>query len=175
LSGVYIYMMQFSRIIQNSRTLKALIGMSTTEFEDLLVKFSCVLDRHALKKPRKRAIGGGFKGVLDTQRKKLFFVLFYLKVYPTFDVLGALFAKPRGRSCEAIHLFLPLLEQALGEKCVLPERRISSLAEFRQRFPEISDVMLGVAWSALSSAHKTISANAATTLARRRVTVVRTW
>ena len=59
--------------------------------------------------------------------KNLFFVLFYLRVYPTFDVLGALFAKPRGRSCESIHLLLPLLTETLGRKCVLPQRRIASM------------------------------------------------
>ena len=47
-----------------------------------------------------------------------------------------------GRSCEAIHLLLPLLEATLGHKCVLPQRRISSVAEFRQRFPDVKDVMI---------------------------------
>ena len=135
-------MLQFTRITQNSRTLKAIIGMDRGEFDDLLVTFTRILEQHTLRQPRKRAIGGGFKGVLDGHGKKLFFVLFYLKVYPTFDVLGALFAKPRGRSCEHVHRLLPLLEEALGEKCVLPERRIRSMAEFRQRFPEVKDVMI---------------------------------
>jgi hypothetical protein len=82
------------------------------------------------------------KGCSTPPGKKLFFVLFYLKVYPTFDVLGTLFAKPRGRSCEAVDLLLPLLEAALGQKCVLPQRRIRSVAEFRQRFPAVKDVMI---------------------------------
>jgi hypothetical protein len=135
-------MLNFTRNTQNSRTLKALIGMGTKQFNDLLVTFSRVLEQHALSLPRKRAIGGGFKGVLDSPAKKLFFVLFYLKTYPTFDVLGALFGKPRGRSCEAIHLLMPLLERALGQKCVLPQRRIRSVEEFYQRFPGVRDVMI---------------------------------
>lgn len=135
-------MLQFERILTGSRTLKALIGMGRDEFEDLRVTFSQLLQEHALSQPRRRALGGGVKGVLNSPAKKLFFVLFYLKVYPTFDVLGALFAKPRGRSCEAVHLLLPLLEKTLGRKCVLPVRRIRSVAEFRQRFPEVTDVMI---------------------------------
>lgn len=135
-------MLQITRITQNSRALKALIGMSHGEFEDLLSSFMLVLQQHAERKPRKRAIGGGFKGVLDDPRKKLFFVLFYLKVYPTFDVLGALFSKPRGRSCQDIHRLLPVLEEALGRKCVLPARRIRSMEEFRQRFEGVKDVMI---------------------------------
>lgn len=135
-------MLQLERITKDSRTLKALIGMGAVEFDGLLTTFTRVLERQALSQPRQRAAGGGFKGVLDSPRKKLFFVLFYLKVYPTFDVLGALFAKPRGRSCEAIHRLLPLLEQTLGQKCVLPARRIHSVEAFRQRFPQVTDVMI---------------------------------
>jgi hypothetical protein len=135
-------MLQFTRIIKDARTLKALIGMGRVEFDQLLSTFTQVLERQVLSQPRVRAPGGGSKGVLDTPAKKLFFVLFYLKVYPTFDVLGALFAKPRGRSCESIHLLLPLLEATLGQKCVLPERRIGSVEEFQQRFPQVKDVML---------------------------------
>ena len=111
--------------------------MGRGQFDDLPLIFTRMLERHALRKPRQRAIGGGFKGVLDTPDKKLFFVLFYLKVYPTFDVLGALFAQPRGRSCEAIQRLLPLLEAALGQSACC-----RSVAEFRQRFPEVKDVMI---------------------------------
>jgi hypothetical protein len=88
-------MLQLERITKDSRTLKALLGMGRGEFDNLLLTFTRVLVRHALRRPRQRAIGDGYQGVLDTPGKKLFFVLFYLKVYPTFDVLGALFAKPR--------------------------------------------------------------------------------
>lgn len=135
-------MLELTRIMGESRTLKALIGMGAGEFEELCDTFARVLEQEVLSQPRQRAPGGGSKGVLDSPAKKLFFVLLYLKVYPTFDVLGALFAKPRGRSCEDIHRFLPLLEKTLGRKCELPQRRISSMAEFRQRFPEVKDVMI---------------------------------
>jgi hypothetical protein len=135
-------MLNITPISKDSRMLKALIGMGREEFDILLSTFTQVLEQHALSLPRKRAPGGGFKGVLDTPAKKLLFILFYLKVYPTFDVLGALFAKPRGRSCEAIHHLLPLLEQTLGRKCELPQRRISSIEEFRQRYPQVKDIII---------------------------------
>jgi len=75
--------------------MKALIGMTYQPFMELCETFARVLESRALGKERQRAPGGGVKGVLDTVEKKLFFTLFYLKVYPTFDVLGALFGKPR--------------------------------------------------------------------------------
>jgi hypothetical protein len=82
---------------QDARTFEALIGMSQGEFDDLLVTFTRILHLHALRQRRRRAIGGCVKGVLDSSCRKLFFVLFYLKVYPTFDVLVARFAKPRAQ------------------------------------------------------------------------------
>jgi hypothetical protein len=134
--------MNIGKVMDNGRVMRALLGMNRREFVALREVFAQALQRQILSKERQRAPGGGAKGVLDDVDKKLFFVLFYLKVYPTFDVLGALFGKPRGRSCEAIHAWLPALEAALGRKCVLPARRIGSVEEFRQRFPEVKDVML---------------------------------
>jgi hypothetical protein len=62
----------------------------------------------------------------------------------------------------------------LGEKCVLSARRISNLAEFRQRFPEVTDVMLD-GMERPSNTLKTTNVTAATTLARRRVIAAKTW
>ena len=136
-------MFNMPRIIGNPRTFKALIGMSTGEFEELLITFTRILQEHSLSKPRQRVVGGGRKGALGgCPARKLFFVLFYLKVYPTFDVLGALFSKPRGRSCEEIHRLTPLLEATLGRKLVLPERKIGSIEALRQRFCGIKDMIL---------------------------------
>ena len=134
--------MNIGKVMDDGRVMRALLGMNRREFVALREVFALALQRQVLSKERQRAPGGGARGVLDDVDKKLFFVLFYLKVYPTFDVLGALFGKPRGRSCEAIHAWLPALEAALGRKCVLPQRRIGSVEEFRQRFPQVKDVML---------------------------------
>ena len=89
---------------------------------------------------RKRKPGGGQKGHLKTTEEKLFFILFYLKTYPTFDVLAFFTGKSRGRTCEACHYFMRVLEKALGRKLVLPERKISSVEEFLRRFPQAKDV-----------------------------------
>jgi hypothetical protein len=40
---------------------------------------------------RKRKPGGGQKGKLPTAYEKLVFLLYYLKAYPTFNVLGTQF------------------------------------------------------------------------------------
>lgn len=134
--------MNIGKVMDDGRVMRALLGMNRREFVALREVIARALKRQILSKERQRAPGGGAGDVLDDVDKKLFFELFYLKVYPTFDVPGALLGKPRGRSCEAVHAWLPALEEALGHKCVLPQRRIGSVEEFRQRFPQVRDVML---------------------------------
>ena len=41
----------------------------------------------------------GKKGKLPTAHEKLTFLLYYLKVYPTFDVLGTQFGLNRSKAC----------------------------------------------------------------------------
>jgi len=96
-----------------------------------------------MKRPdRIRKTGGGQKGKLPTSESKLFFVLFYLKTYPTFDVLGFLADKERSHSYEAIVLYTKAVQKALGKKFVLPKRKIRSVEEFIQMFPDLKDVLL---------------------------------
>ncbi|MGH7926700.1 MAG: transposase family protein [Candidatus Binatia bacterium] len=117
--------------------------MNVQEFDDLLPDFERELTWHVARKPnRQRKPGGGQKGHLKTAEDKLFFILFYLKTYPTFDVMGFFSNKSRGRSCEAAHLYLMLLEQALGKKIVLPQRKIHSVEEFLEKFPEVKDIFV---------------------------------
>jgi hypothetical protein len=105
--------------------------------------FERALDAIRLAQPgRQRAGGAGRKGVLDSAQARLFFVLLYFKTYPTFDVLGFFFHKPRGRCCTDIHLYARALEQTLGEKRVLPKRKIRSAAEFLRAFPGVREVLL---------------------------------
>jgi len=123
--------------------MKALTGMSTQEFQNILPDFERELQRCAADKPnRKRKVGGGQKGHLKTAEAKLFFILFYLKTYPTFDVLAFFSGKGRGRSCEAAHLYLAIIEKALGRKIVLTARKITSVEEFMRKFPEVKDVFV---------------------------------
>ena len=48
------------------------------------------------------------------------------------------------RSCawEWVHGLLPVLEQALGYKQALPERKFRSVEEFLERFPDVKEVIL---------------------------------
>jgi DDE superfamily endonuclease len=123
--------------------MKALTGLSYEEFTDLVPSFEQSIITLRMEEPgRQRKVGGGQKGKLKTVEQKLFFILFYLKTYPTFDVLAAFFDRGRGRSCESVHFLTRALEKTLGRRLVLPKRKISSIKEFMEAFPEVKDVFL---------------------------------
>ena len=123
--------------------MKAMTGLSLYEFNQLVPAFKQELYLHKLTAPgRQRKPGGGIKGHLPDASSKLFFILFYIKAYPTFDVLGCLSGKSSGRSCEAAHLYLAVLQKTLGKKIQFPERKIRSMEELLEKFPEIKDVFI---------------------------------
>lgn len=135
--------MNINKLHKNARAMKALTGISLQEFNELVPAFERELQHYALSKPnRQRKPGGGQKGHLKTAEDKLFFILFYLKTYPTFDVLAFWSNKSRNRAWEAAMVYLELLEKALGKKIVLPQRKINSVEEFLEKFPEVKDIFV---------------------------------
>ena len=91
------------------------------------------MDSERVKRGCIRKKGGGQKSRLSTPNLKLFFILIYLKCYPTYDVLGILFDLDGGNCCDWVKRLLPVLEATLGEKQVLPARKIRTVEEFLQR------------------------------------------
>ena len=135
-------MLNIERALQSPRALQALTGVSRASFEQVESRFSAGISERQIKRRYKRAPGAGRKHTLRTLRAKLFFLLLYLKCYPTFDVAGLLFEVDRSRACRWVGAWLPLLEAVLGRAAVLPARQIRSVAEFLQRFPEVQDLFL---------------------------------
>ena len=72
--------------------------------------------------------GGGRKPTIKRMPEKLFFVLFYFKCYPTFDLTRLLFDVDRAQSNRWLHKLQLILEAALEQEMVLPERQIKSMA-----------------------------------------------
>jgi hypothetical protein len=117
-------------------------GLNRQAFEALLETFSRLDEATRQQQPRQRAVGGGRKARLLHTQEKLFFILFYFKCYPTFDLAGIIFDLHRSQAHKWMHRLQPLLEQTLGEKLVLPARKLDSLEAFFARFPAVKRVML---------------------------------
>ena len=101
--------MKLTAAFKNDRLLKSLTGLTKIEFNNLLISFEQLLYESLANKSRKRKVGGGRKGALKAAAEKLFFILFYMKVYPTFDLAGFVFGVDRSRSCRWVQQFLPLI------------------------------------------------------------------
>jgi len=133
--------MNIQKLSRDHRAMKALTGLSYKEFSSLIPTFEkAVLDIQRHKTNRKRKVGGGRRGKLPTIESKLFFILFYLKSYPTFDVLGFVTDRDRGKCCRSVQILLIALKKTLSREIVLPERKISSVEEFLKKFPDAKDV-----------------------------------
>ena len=99
--------------IRDDRHMRSLTGLSQAQFEQLLPTFTLVYqetrqemyEREVAAGTRQRQPGGGAKGKLPTPADKLFFVLYYYKTYPTFDVLGTHFDMARSKANENLHIF----------------------------------------------------------------------
>ena len=137
-------MFKLERAKKSDRLMKALTGMTILEFESLVITFSLVFQKYQAtrKKKRQRAVGGGRKHTLKTAAERLFFILFYIKCYPTMDLAGFLFGADKSRIQRWVKELLPLLEETLGREVVLPARKINSVEEFVAHFPEVKDVFI---------------------------------
>ncbi|MBK5189921.1 MAG: transposase [Methanosarcinales archaeon] len=79
---------------------------------------------------------------MRTHTEKLFFILFYYKCYPTFDVLGLLFDLDRSNACRNVQKLMLMAENVLEKKMVLPERKISTVEELLELFPGVKDLFI---------------------------------
>ena len=86
--------MDIEAALKDTRTSQATIGLSSKVFESLVEGFDSALKR-VTKENRYR---GGRPHILKTSREKLFFVLYYLKTYPTYDVLGVEYGMHRSNA-----------------------------------------------------------------------------
>lgn len=134
--------MDIEKVLKNPRLIQAVLGVSKREFESLVPVFENVLEQDKNTKKRKRKIGGGSNGRIKQPIKKLFFILWYIKVYPTFDVAAYVFASSKSRTHHWAHSILPLLEKTLKRKIVLPQRQVTTPEEFLSLFPFTKEVML---------------------------------
>lgn len=135
-------MLNIEGALKQDRLLRALTGLNRKAFDALLPTFSTIYLDIQINLPRQRALGGGRKARLLTNQDKLFFILFYFKCYPTFDVAGLLFDMHRSQAHEWMHRLQPMLEATLGHKMALPERHLDSIEAFVSRFPGVQRVMI---------------------------------
>lgn len=136
--------MYYKAALRTERMCKATTGLTIGEFHVLVEDFTYYYHEHEAKrkKLRKRKRGGGRGSKLTTIEEKLFYLLWYMKTYPTFDVASFWVGFHRSNACEWVHTLLPVLEMTMKRKFVLPQRKISDPEEFLRLFPETAEVFV---------------------------------
>ncbi len=143
-------MLDIDRALGDDRLIKAITGFSAFEFNKLIGGFREEFQNEAQVRyetgvelgNRERKPGGGRIGNLGSYATKLFFILFYFKCHPTFDILGFIFDLDRSNANRNTHNFTQILEKALGREMVLPKRKISTLEELLEAFPDVRDLLI---------------------------------
>lgn len=136
--------MNVAAALRTDRMCKAITGLTVREFTELVTDFTWNYSEYVIKlKPNRiRKIGGGRGSYIESIEEKLLYILWYMKVYPTFDLASFMVGFARSKACKWMHALLPILEQTMKRKLVLPERQISSPEEYFKLFPEAKEVFL---------------------------------
>lgn len=131
---------------RHDRQIKSAIGMGLSKFNILLPAFEKSYDAVQMDRYQQGGIKqlptGGPKGHLDTFGKKLFFILYYLKTYPTFDMLGFHFGFSSGHAHHHVESLLPVLLRSLSDLGVLPARSPGTPEEFLQLVEKYGDILI---------------------------------
>ena len=132
--------------LNKPRIEKSVVGLTKIQFLRLSESFNQTY--HEIQNDRlvngeiRRLPKGGALGVLDTPQKVLFFILYYMKKYCTFDVLGFTFGFSSGHADDHIKRIFPVLKKTLLALDVLPVRTISSVEELMQLIEKYGKIIL---------------------------------
>lgn len=136
--------------IRDDRQMRSLTGLSQAQFGKLLSEFT--QKYHAIRYSeyekgvkagtRMRKPGGGQKGKLPTMADKLLFVLYYYKIYPTFDAFATQFKMARSKANENLHQLSPVLYETLVELGMMPAREFQDAEELKAALKGIDQIII---------------------------------
>lgn len=129
-------MVKIGQALKSNAILRALTGLKLKQFKMLAVNFE-LSPRESFEEDRNVSLDLGRGFVLRSSEEKLFFILLYMKGYPTFELAGWLFDVHKSSCCRWVKWFLPALQRTLGKELVLPQRKIGAAEEFRRLFPAV--------------------------------------
>ena len=141
-------MLVYANLKSKRRKFLALTGLTAKEFQCVLPAFErAYAQRYPATQTlagtaRRRIPGGGRRSALDRPEQKLLFALVYLKAYPLQVLLGEVFDLSQSGANAWIHRLLPVLQQALQDLGVSPERNPQQFARRVQQSREPLDLII---------------------------------
>lgn len=138
--------MNYQYLLKHKELFPYAIGITYKQFELLLPKFSSSLrlaeHKKAYAKERARIPGAGRKPKLATDRQKLFFILFYYKIYPTYRFAQIIFELDKCNCLVWKEFLEPVLFEALGYQLQLPKVRINSFGGWLTVCPALKEFIV---------------------------------
>jgi len=134
--------MKYEEARKKSRVFQQLTGLAIEEFDKLKAAFEKAYEEDEQQR-RKPGSSAGRKAVLVSCEDKLFFILFYLRHYPTQEVLGFLFGISQGQANHWIHRLTPIVKEALGGEKGLPGRTTEDVEELMEACQELGFIIDG--------------------------------
>jgi hypothetical protein len=128
-------MLSYDQLKDRDREFLAATSLKQEEFQKLLPAFetayeTCYPTNQTRKgKPRQRRAGAGVKGKLHSTQDKLLFILIYQKTNPLQTMHALQFDLSQPQANYWIHHLLPVLQLALSESGMKPEREASRVAQ----------------------------------------------
>jgi hypothetical protein len=135
-------------LLKHKGLMQYVVGITWSQFDELLKKFTPVLSRAESvgwpKSPRLRAVGAGRKPHLKSANDKLFFILLYYKVYPTFRFAQVLFGFDKRNVQIWVRRLEQVLSSTLGYELVLHTNRvkINNFDAWIEVCPQLSEFIL---------------------------------
>lgn len=126
-------MKNIEKILKKERLCQALTGVSPEKIYESLPYFEIELEKHD-KKEKKSSKGR--KTELANSLEKLFFILYYVKCYPTFDEAGFFFGVDKGTANRWVHKYSKILESTLKAMMLLPARKPKKITDKLKKMKE---------------------------------------
>jgi hypothetical protein len=170
-------MPSYEEVTQRAGSLRAMTGLTATEFQALLPHFAQAFETYLGTRtidgqPRtSRRYSAYVTCPLPTMADKLLFILSYLKHNPIQELQGQLFGMSQSNANKWIHLLHAVLNQALADQDLLPARTADALAALltkHQTEATSTAPLFGMmVLNGPSSARKILRSRKNTTVARR--------
>jgi hypothetical protein len=135
-------------LLKHPELFQYVIGVTFEQFRAILPKFSASLRQEEHKRAysfvRLRDVGGGRKATLKGDCAKLFFILFYYEVYPTFRFAQAMFGFDKRNIQLWVRFLSPVLFNGLGYELSLKRRlhRINSIESWIMEYPQLKEFLV---------------------------------
>ena len=132
----------YNKLSRRPQAFRSLTGLSVEEFnalyEEVADKIDTYNESQLNQRERERNIGAGGQYQHDAGNR-LLMAMIWLRIYPTYEVLGFLFDLDKSNIGRNLQGVLTVLQQELGDEIQWPDKRQRKrkLAAFMQDFPEV--------------------------------------